>query len=289
MSGGKSDTVGYGKPPQATRFQKGRSGNPNGRPKKQPAPPVRFGDGSVAKAIERGSLRTVPVTVGGKPVDMPVTEAMVHALQQQAIKGNRLSAKHLLKLAIEQEEKARHEAAESYDYWVGHKRREAAALIRAKQERRDYPRPYPHPDDIIVDADSRTYHIIGPFNPEDAVRFDGQDLRCEWLLGKSVELELRVGRPVDGVCHYALAAYLTHEMLPPSYGGGDSFNFTSRTMQWHSLSRRARARRLADLQYRTPRHRSMFRSGWKSARPSSRRMPACSTCSAAALNCSVRR
>ena len=28
--------IGYGKPPEDTRFKKGQSGNPRGRPKKQP-------------------------------------------------------------------------------------------------------------------------------------------------------------------------------------------------------------------------------------------------------------
>jgi hypothetical protein len=32
------DKVGYGKPPKATRFKPGRSGNPNGRPRRTPAP-----------------------------------------------------------------------------------------------------------------------------------------------------------------------------------------------------------------------------------------------------------
>jgi len=32
-SGDDSNEVGYGKPPKATRFRKGRSGNPKGRPK----------------------------------------------------------------------------------------------------------------------------------------------------------------------------------------------------------------------------------------------------------------
>ena len=36
MSGKSAEAykVGYGKPPKATRFQKGKSGNPSGRPKK---------------------------------------------------------------------------------------------------------------------------------------------------------------------------------------------------------------------------------------------------------------
>jgi Family of unknown function (DUF5681) len=40
MSGKSAETyeVGYGKPPKATRFQKGKSGNPSGRPKKNPEP-----------------------------------------------------------------------------------------------------------------------------------------------------------------------------------------------------------------------------------------------------------
>ena len=36
MSGNSNEAyeIGYGKPPKATRFQKGKSGNPSGRPKK---------------------------------------------------------------------------------------------------------------------------------------------------------------------------------------------------------------------------------------------------------------
>jgi hypothetical protein len=32
-----SNEVGYGNPPKATRFKKGQSGNPNGRPKNKPS------------------------------------------------------------------------------------------------------------------------------------------------------------------------------------------------------------------------------------------------------------
>lgn len=180
---------------------------------------------------------------------MPVAEALTHALQQQGVKGNRLSTIHALKLALEQEEKARREAAESYDFWVGYKRREAAAIIRAKQERREHPRPYPHPDDIIVDAENRTYHIIGPLNAEEAVRFEIQDIVIDMYLGQAARLEAS-GSAEELTCLFHIKATLLHEMLPPSYGGGNDMDIVSRRMRWRGLGRREMTRRLKELERR---------------------------------------
>ena len=58
--------VGYGKPPMATRFQKGRSGNPKGRPKISAMSLIRYCD-----ALE---TKTIKVSTSGKLKSRPAYE-----------------------------------------------------------------------------------------------------------------------------------------------------------------------------------------------------------------------
>ena len=88
--------VGYGKPPVHTRFPKGQSGNPSGRPKR--------------KATERAkeialqeAYRLVPVREGDKIVKLPAIQA-VHQIALAA-KGNGPAQRAVLRVvqAIEKE------------------------------------------------------------------------------------------------------------------------------------------------------------------------------------------
>ncbi|MES2476441.1 MAG: DUF5681 domain-containing protein [Verrucomicrobiota bacterium] len=76
------DEVGYGKPPKHTRFPKGQSGNPNGRPKKKKSVKDLFED-----------VWQTEVKVNG--AKMTKAELFITQLVNDGIKG-KASARHLL-------------------------------------------------------------------------------------------------------------------------------------------------------------------------------------------------
>lgn len=74
------------------RFKKGKSGNPRGRPKKVTEPT------SAALAFELLDNRTLTVTQNGEPQVLTVQEALDQKTYQQAIDGNRLAQKAVLRM-----------------------------------------------------------------------------------------------------------------------------------------------------------------------------------------------
>lgn len=76
----KDYPVGYGKPPEHTRFKPGRSGNPNGRPKKTR---------DLDKLFEREFERTLRITENGELKTLTMREAFVKSVMQAALKGDR--------------------------------------------------------------------------------------------------------------------------------------------------------------------------------------------------------
>ncbi len=87
--------VGYGKPPRATRFKPGQSGNPLGRPK---------GLRGVAKVLEEALSQEVSVTEGGRTTRITKREALILSLVTKAIKGDMRAAAQTLRLIEAYEE-----------------------------------------------------------------------------------------------------------------------------------------------------------------------------------------
>lgn len=99
MSNGKDDSyeVGYGKPPKSTRFQKGRSGNPKGRPKGTP---------NVATVVERTLRERVVINENGHRKTITKLEAAVKQLVNKSASGDLAALRQLVVLVSSGEQRS---------------------------------------------------------------------------------------------------------------------------------------------------------------------------------------
>ena len=84
--------VGNKKPPLHGRFQKGKSGNPGGRPKGSSKDLVNFGD-----ILMKEFYKTVPANLGGKTVNKTQGEIVAMQMIKQAINKGGHATNLLLK------------------------------------------------------------------------------------------------------------------------------------------------------------------------------------------------
>lgn len=71
--------IGYGKPPETTRFKTGKSGNPKGRPK---------GSKNTYKMLDEILSQKIEVVENGKPVKISKKAAALTQLVNKAVKGD---------------------------------------------------------------------------------------------------------------------------------------------------------------------------------------------------------
>ncbi|HWZ80051.1 MAG TPA: DUF5681 domain-containing protein [Candidatus Sulfotelmatobacter sp.] len=84
------ELVGYGRPPLATRFKKGQSGNPNGRPR---------GILNFTTTLRKAMRERVVINEHGKRKLVTKLEAAVKQLVNQAASGNQRAGRFLFELA----------------------------------------------------------------------------------------------------------------------------------------------------------------------------------------------
>jgi hypothetical protein len=90
MAAKKDYRIGYKRPPLATRFKPGQSGNPAGRPK---------GRKNMKTAVNEIVNGEVDVTVGGKRRCMTLLEALLYRIFNSAVAGDLKTIPHALNLA----------------------------------------------------------------------------------------------------------------------------------------------------------------------------------------------
>jgi hypothetical protein len=83
--------VGYGKPPKATRFQKGRSGNPSGR---------RKGRLNVATIVDSVLSQKISGIEGGRRVQRHLLEVLIRTWAAKAAQGDMRAIERLVELYL---------------------------------------------------------------------------------------------------------------------------------------------------------------------------------------------
>lgn len=93
MNGPDKDSydVGYGKPPKSGQFQKGKSGNPRGRPK---------GARGLKTDLKAELGERVTITENGQTRKLTKQQLMVKQLTAKAVKGDMRAISKLAELAI---------------------------------------------------------------------------------------------------------------------------------------------------------------------------------------------
>jgi hypothetical protein len=89
----KTYEVGYGKPPVSTRFQKGTSGNPSGKPKRVPRP---LDPGMILESIDNEEIVVID---NGKRKRMTKAEIEFRQSFTKAIRGDLRAARLIANMA----------------------------------------------------------------------------------------------------------------------------------------------------------------------------------------------
>lgn len=165
--------VGYAKPPVETRFKKGMSGNPRGRPKGAKNKLPALHEERLKEIVLQEAYREITVQDAGRSVTIPMAQAVIRAMAVNAAKGQHRAQRLFSELlaATETSRKRLHDAY--FEGALTYKIEWDKELERRKQAGiTNLPDPLPHPDQIVLDMRDGTVRMTGPMTREEKAMLD---------------------------------------------------------------------------------------------------------------------
>ena len=152
--------IGYGKPPVATRFKPGQSGNPRGLSKGSHTTSRPSFNGERLKSIFLDeAYRSISVNDATGPITIPMAQAVIRSLAVYAAKGNQRAQRLLHATPCLHRAGHKHLHDEWLEAAINYKVEWERELERRKQHRIEAPAPVPHPDDVVIDMRTGSVRI----------------------------------------------------------------------------------------------------------------------------------
>lgn len=164
--------VGYARPPKATQFRKGQSGNPVGRPKGAKSKLPHLNEERLKDIIIAEAYRTIKVREGERNVTLSMAEAVVRSISVSAAKGQHRSQRLFTQLLRTTETENKRLANEWLQTAIEYKVEWEKEIARCERLGLPVPEPLPHPKDIEIDMKTGQVLVKGPFTPEQKERWD---------------------------------------------------------------------------------------------------------------------
>ncbi|WP_252259798.1 DUF5681 domain-containing protein [Erythrobacter aurantius] len=264
--GNNDKGVGFGNTPWWTRWPKGKSGNPKGRPKGSGKKTVirepQAGMTEFQTLLSKLLREKVTLTLGGKPTSVSKMEAVLMNLFKQAMSGNQAAIREMNRLiekaqsSQEASERANAEAAEKaaqeraridaawFQQLVDLKKKQEKAWSKAAAEGNEEPGlPWPHPDDILIDHAQRIARVRGPLSVKDVRHFEYIEAQRDLMFLRDM-LRVKTSKPgtIARLSFWELMWRFNDAQLPLRWQiapRADSHELANLNMPLRTLRRRA--------------------------------------------------
>lgn len=227
------------RPLKSTRFKKGQSGNPAGRPKR---PDLGYGNSRSANVLAfREGERLIGVREGGEVGQIAGIEAVLRKQYASALGGNAYAQKHIVERYDWAEREQRQQRMDRIEIWESYVATQRQAIADAKAKGEALPTELPHPDDVVIDYE-KGVTIIGPLNEKELAQFQ-ETMRVRDALIMQGALDRRewdtrnTGDPLDGPGAAILFALFINQHLPQRYKLSET-EIEMRMMRHGTLSKR---------------------------------------------------